>query len=104
MNNFEIPAGLSDLLQEFTVSVLRKRPADLHQFAADYFKEVNDRRSTHLNKGVWGNGENTHCDQEDGLSEDGEDDHDQLAPLTTAHLNNAPHEDSDEEFIGKCTV
>lgn len=42
--NFEIPVGLTDLLQEFTVAVLREKPspADLVQFAADYFNKLND--------------------------------------------------------------
>ncbi|XP_067683176.1 cAMP-dependent protein kinase type II regulatory subunit-like isoform X1 [Haliotis asinina] len=44
MMNFEIPVGLTDLLQEFTVAVLREKPspADLVQFAADYFNKLND--------------------------------------------------------------
>ncbi|CAH1783692.1 unnamed protein product [Owenia fusiformis] len=40
--NFEIPAGLTDLLQEFTVAVLREKPPDLVQFAADYFTKLNE--------------------------------------------------------------
>ena len=43
--SFEIPAGLTDLLQDFTVSVLRERPPDLVQFAADYFKNLNETRN-----------------------------------------------------------
>lgn len=43
--SFEIPAGLTDLLQDFTVAVLRVRPTDLHQFAADYFKNLNETKS-----------------------------------------------------------
>ena len=42
--NFEIPIGLTDLLQEFTVAVLRQRPNDLYQFAAGYFADVYDAR------------------------------------------------------------
>lgn len=33
----EVPSGLRELLQEFTVSVLRSRPVNLIEFAADYF-------------------------------------------------------------------
>ena len=44
--NIEIPAGLTDLLQDFTVSVLRDKPSDLVQFAADYFNNLNENRST----------------------------------------------------------
>jgi cAMP-dependent protein kinase regulator len=42
--NFEIPDGLTDLLQDFTVEVLRKRPADLLTFAAQYFDELLEKR------------------------------------------------------------
>ena len=42
--NFDIPPGLTDLLQDFTVSVLRNRPTDLYQFAADYFADAYQHR------------------------------------------------------------
>jgi cAMP-dependent protein kinase regulator len=42
--NFEIPDGLTDLLQDFTVEVLRKRPGDLLAFAAQYFEELLEKR------------------------------------------------------------
>lgn len=38
--SFEIPAGLTELLQDFTVAVLRQRPGDLYQFAAEYFADL----------------------------------------------------------------
>ena len=41
--NFEIPPGLTDLLQEFTVAVLRSRPSNLESFAADYFNNLNQK-------------------------------------------------------------
>ncbi|XP_035675650.1 cAMP-dependent protein kinase type II regulatory subunit-like isoform X2 [Branchiostoma floridae] len=41
--NFEIPTGLTDLLQDFTVAVLRERPDDLVSFAADYFNNLRER-------------------------------------------------------------
>ncbi|ESP00312.1 hypothetical protein LOTGIDRAFT_61540, partial [Lottia gigantea] len=43
--NFEIPAGLTDLLQDFTVAVLRERPPELVQFAVDYFNKLNDGKN-----------------------------------------------------------
>ena len=43
--SFEIPAGLTDLLQDFTVAVLRERPSDLVQFAADYFNKLNENKN-----------------------------------------------------------
>ena len=42
---FEIPAGLTDLLQDFTVSVLREKPSDLVQFAAEYFNTLSESRT-----------------------------------------------------------
>ena len=42
--NFEIPVGLTDLLQDFTVAVLKERPPDLKQFAADYFAKLNEQK------------------------------------------------------------
>ena len=44
--NFEIPSGLMDLLQDFTVAVLRDKPSDLVQFAAEYFNNLNDGKAT----------------------------------------------------------
>lgn len=43
--SFEIPDGLTDLLQDFTVAVLKERPPDLVKFAADYFNKLNDRKN-----------------------------------------------------------
>eukprot|EP00914_Ancora_sagittata_P011184 GHVO01021797.1.p1 GENE.GHVO01021797.1~~GHVO01021797.1.p1 ORF type:complete len:395 (+),score=66.59 GHVO01021797.1:736-1920(+) len=40
--NFEIPAGLTDLLQDFTVAVLREKPTDLVSFASEYFRNLNE--------------------------------------------------------------
>ncbi|KAL5015494.1 hypothetical protein ScPMuIL_009764 [Solemya velum] len=42
--NFEIPPGLTDLLQDFTVAVLKDRPDDLIRFAAEYFNKLNTNR------------------------------------------------------------
>ncbi len=51
MMNFEIPVGLTDLLQEFTVAVLREKPSpgDLVQFASDYFNKLNDCKNAGKN-------------------------------------------------------
>ena len=50
--NFEIPPGLTDLLQEFTVAVLRTRPGNLEAFAADYFNSLNERVNGHTSGGL----------------------------------------------------
>lgn len=36
-----VPEGLSELLEEFAVTVLREKPQDLLEFAARYFAELN---------------------------------------------------------------
>ena len=38
------PEGLFDLLKNVTVAVLRERPRDLYEFAADYFARLRDAR------------------------------------------------------------
>jgi cAMP-dependent protein kinase regulator len=43
--HFTIPEGLTDLLQEFTVEILRKRPKDLVEFGADYFNDLLNKRN-----------------------------------------------------------
>lgn len=42
--SIEIPPGLTELLQGYTVEVLRHRPPDLLGFAADYFARLRDAR------------------------------------------------------------
>lgn len=36
-----VPEGLSELLEEFAVTVLREKPKDLLAFAASYFNDLN---------------------------------------------------------------
>ena len=43
--NFTLPEGLTDLLQEFTVEILRKRPKDLVEFGAQYFNDLVEKRN-----------------------------------------------------------
>lgn len=40
MSNVEIPAGLKELLQGYTVEVLRHRPHNLVEFAVQYFTQI----------------------------------------------------------------
>lgn len=44
--NFDIPDGLGDLLRDFTVAVIRQKPPDIYEFAADWFARVRDKRRT----------------------------------------------------------
>lgn len=43
--SIEIPVGLTELLQGYTVEVLRQRPTDLVEFAVQYFTRLRDTRS-----------------------------------------------------------
>lgn len=43
--SIEIPVGLTELLQGYTVEVLRQRPSDLVDFAVQYFTRLRDTRS-----------------------------------------------------------
>ena len=40
-----IPEGLTELLEEFAVAVLREKPSDLLQFAAQYFNNSLEQRT-----------------------------------------------------------
>lgn len=42
----EVPAGLTDLLKGYTIEVLKQRPADLLEFAVQYFTRLRERRSS----------------------------------------------------------
>jgi cAMP-dependent protein kinase regulator len=44
--NFTIPDGLTELLQDFTVDVLRSRPTDLVEFGSKYFNNLLMSRKT----------------------------------------------------------
>nr|XP_056717493.1 cAMP-dependent protein kinase type II-alpha regulatory subunit [Euleptes europaea] len=46
--SIEIPPGLTELLQGYTVEVLRHRPPDLLNFAAEYFARLRDARDQQL--------------------------------------------------------
>nr|XP_020651076.1 cAMP-dependent protein kinase type II-alpha regulatory subunit [Pogona vitticeps] len=51
--SIEIPPGLTELLQGYTVEVLRHRPPDLLGFAADYFCRLRDTRDQQLLEGAF---------------------------------------------------
>lgn len=42
--SIEIPSGLTELLQGYTVEVLRQRPPDLLEFAVQYFTRLREKR------------------------------------------------------------
>lgn len=45
MSHIRIPPGLTELLQGYTVQVLRQRPSDLVDFAVDYFTRLREARA-----------------------------------------------------------
>ncbi|KAL8212799.1 UNVERIFIED_CONTAM: hypothetical protein K2H54_058788 [Gekko kuhli] len=54
--SIEIPPGLTELLQGYTVEVLRHRPPDLLNFAAEYFSRLRDARDQELREAARGKG------------------------------------------------
>ncbi|XP_077423952.1 cAMP-dependent protein kinase type II-beta regulatory subunit [Vanacampus margaritifer] len=52
--SIEIPAGLTELLQSFTVEVLRNQPVDLLDFALQYFTRLKDRESSSRRRAPFG--------------------------------------------------
>lgn len=53
-SRYEIPGQLQQLLLDFTVSCLVERPADLVDFAADYFAQLRQRRQEQHNQQTGG--------------------------------------------------
>lgn len=45
MSHIQIPRGLTELLQGYTVEVLRQQPPDLVDFAVDYFTRLREARA-----------------------------------------------------------
>lgn len=43
--SIQIPPGLTELLRSFTMAILRQRPADLVDFAVQYFTRLQNTRS-----------------------------------------------------------
>nr|3TMH_B Chain B, cAMP-dependent protein kinase type II-alpha regulatory subunit [Rattus norvegicus]3TMH_C Chain C, cAMP-dependent protein kinase type II-alpha regulatory subunit [Rattus norvegicus]3TMH_F Chain F, cAMP-dependent protein kinase type II-alpha regulatory subunit [Rattus norvegicus]3TMH_G Chain G, cAMP-dependent protein kinase type II-alpha regulatory subunit [Rattus norvegicus] len=44
MGHIQIPPGLTELLQGYTVEVLRQQPPDLVDFAVEYFTRLREAR------------------------------------------------------------
>uniref|UniRef100_A0A3Q3F902 Protein kinase cAMP-dependent type II regulatory subunit beta n=1 Tax=Labrus bergylta TaxID=56723 RepID=A0A3Q3F902_9LABR len=90
--SIEIPEGLTELLQSFTVEVLRNQPRDLLEFALQYFTQLKEKETKEAS---FGNDQNSaprlgkavnFIDEAMQIdSENGEED-----------------DDDDEEFIGSC--
>lgn len=113
--SIEIPEGLTELLQSFTVEVLRKQPEDLLEFALQYFTQLKESQGqgaalshgTDLpfrhSKGVNFVEEPMQTDSENG-DEDDDDDEEFVAPVISRFSRRAsvcaeaynPDEEDDE--------
>lgn len=75
--SIEIPVGLTELLQGFTVEVLRQRPSDLVEFAVQYFTRLRDTKSQDGSGAAGKTGKGVMFDGEPMQTEsNGEDDED----------------------------
>lgn len=48
-SDFEIPKGLTMALQEFTVSLIKERPSNIYDYAANYFTKLLKEKERLLN-------------------------------------------------------
>uniref|UniRef100_A0A098LZH7 cAMP-dependent protein kinase type II-alpha regulatory subunit n=1 Tax=Hypsiglena sp. JMG-2014 TaxID=1550645 RepID=A0A098LZH7_9SAUR len=87
--SIEIPPGLSELLQGYTVEVLRRRPPDLLDFTAEYFARLKDSRDQQLREEAASRGKGVNFDGEPMQTEsNGEESRGEAAA----------EEDSDSDF------
>lgn len=86
--SIEIPVGLTELLQGYTVEVLRQRPPDLVEFAVQYFTRLRDTRSQD------GSGTAAKTGGK-GVMFDGE-------PMQTESNGDEDDEDDDSDFEREC--
>ncbi|XP_026094259.1 cAMP-dependent protein kinase type II-beta regulatory subunit-like [Carassius auratus] len=114
--SIEIPEGLTELLQSFTVEVLRNQPGDLLEFALQYFTRLKENETR---GGAFGNEHNSaaragkavnfmeeamQIDSENGEEEDDDDDDEEfVAPVINRFVRRvsvcaeAYNPDEDEE-------
>ncbi|XP_062246793.1 cAMP-dependent protein kinase type II-beta regulatory subunit [Platichthys flesus] len=119
--SIEIPEGLTELLQSFTVEVLRSQPRDLLEFALQYFTQLKDRETKEASRGNDQNSaprpgkavnfidEAMQIDSENGEEEEEDDDDDDdeefIAPVINRFIRRAsvcaeafnPDDDDDED-------
>uniref|UniRef100_A0A6Q2WPH5 cAMP-dependent protein kinase type II-alpha regulatory subunit n=1 Tax=Esox lucius TaxID=8010 RepID=A0A6Q2WPH5_ESOLU len=108
--SIEIPVGLTDLLQGYTVEVLRHRPPDLVEFAIQYFKRLQETRKhdNHVKKSPVKSArkavafDSNSVESNEDENEDSEDDysdvfHGHCLPPVCAEAYN-PDDDEDEDF------
>ncbi|KAM8752101.1 cAMP-dependent protein kinase type II-beta regulatory subunit isoform 1-T1 [Acanthopagrus schlegelii] len=113
--SIEIPEGLTELLQSFTVEVLRNQPRDLLEFALQYFTQLKEKETKEAS---FGNDQNSaprpgkavnfideamQIDSENGEEEEDDDDEEFIAPVINRFIRRASvcaeafNPDEDEE-------
>uniref|UniRef100_A0A3B3Y5Y2 Cyclic nucleotide-binding domain-containing protein n=1 Tax=Poecilia mexicana TaxID=48701 RepID=A0A3B3Y5Y2_9TELE len=105
--SIEIPEGLTELLQSFTVEVLRNQPRDLLEFALQYFTRLKDSETK---EAPFGNDQNSaprsgkavnfideamQIDSENGEEEEDDDDDDEEFIVCAEAFN--PDEDEEDK-------
>uniref|UniRef100_A0A665UPF5 cAMP-dependent protein kinase type II regulatory subunit n=1 Tax=Echeneis naucrates TaxID=173247 RepID=A0A665UPF5_ECHNA len=90
--SIEIPEGLTELLQSFTVEVLRNQPRDLLEFALQYFTQLKDSETKEAS---FGNDQNSAPRPGKAVSF--------IDEAMQIDSENGEEDDDDEEFIGRLT-
>uniref|UniRef100_A0A671NYU5 cAMP-dependent protein kinase type II-beta regulatory subunit-like n=1 Tax=Sinocyclocheilus anshuiensis TaxID=1608454 RepID=A0A671NYU5_9TELE len=91
--SIEIPEGLTELLQSFTVEVLRNQPGDLLEFALQYFTRLKENETR---GGAFGNALNSAARAGKAVNF--------IEEAMQIDSENGEEEDDDEEFIGNSCV
>lgn len=91
--SIEIPEGLTELLQSFTVEVLRNQPGDLLEFALQYFTRLKENESR---GGAFGNEHNSAARAGKAVNF--------IEEAMQIDSENGEDEDDDEEFVGNAFV
>lgn len=91
--SIEIPEGLTELLQSFTVEVLRNQPGDLLEFALQYFTRLKENETR---GGAFGNEHNSAARAGKAVNF--------IEEAMQIDSENGEEEDDDEEFVGKAFV
>ena len=87
--SIEIPEGLTELLQSFTVEVLRNQPRDLLEFALQYFTQLKESESRGA---AFGNEQNSAVRAGKAVNF--------IEEAMQIDSENEEDEDDDEEFVG----
>lgn len=99
----QVPPGLTELMQDFTVVVLRERPSDIVDFAADYFVKLRDSKKQYGGakpKGVQFNATNDDSDESsDGEPEPPKNRYARRQSVCAEAYNPDESDDDDEQLV-----